>query len=136
MRDIKVRGLAVDGRGWIYGSFVPQYNSHKHGRRIDAIFYTEEDITYRIPVKTETVGEFTGLKDKNGKDIYERDIIDNKKTGIWQVVWDNGAFKFKIIKGKNIYYSTVLRYFDDYSACQLEVIGNIYENAEMIKEIK
>lgn len=80
--------------------------------------------------------QFTGLKDKNGKDIYEGDILSygNKKDEIIiKIVWvdlsDNG---FKIIKQKNkhILHDIRIYRFDEVA----EVIGNIYENPELLEK--
>ena len=71
--------------------------------------------------------EFTGLKDKNGKEIYEGDIVDYPVTGINEVLWDinTAGWVFNDRTDKEDFYTTI-----DY--WKTEVIGNIYENPELI----
>ena len=80
--------------------------------------------------------QFTGLKDKNGKEIFEGDILrygDKRYKIIIQIVWndlsDNG---FRILRqaNKNILHDIRIYRFDE----QAEVIGNIYENPELLKD--
>lgn len=66
--------------------------------------------------------EYTGLKDKNGKEIYEGDILPNSHQKNCVVIFENGGF---IAKGKGFYI--VPQHFQE-----CEVIGNIYENPELL----
>lgn len=67
----------------------------------------------------------TGLKDKNGKLIYEGDIVKQNKT-LYIVNWENGSFCFKdTLNGKNYTVEFVM-------SEKQEVIGNIYKNAELL----
>jgi len=79
--------------------------------------------------------QFTGLKDKNGKEIYEGDILapmDNdfrpEYKGNWTVIYDGGTFA---AEGNSGTISTWLPYWVPEK--QVEIIGNIYENKELLK---
>lgn len=91
-----------------------------------------------------SIKQSTGLKDKNGKLIYEGDIVqttfENNSKRIFSVVWDNktALFNGKIIKkeGINNYFMPnrdYLYYLLGNEKDEVEVIGNIYENPELIK---
>jgi hypothetical protein len=66
MRNIKFRGLRTDGNGWVYGSFI-----HNN---IDCECIIDIDAE-QFEVLPESVGQFTGLTDKNGIEIYEFDYV-------------------------------------------------------------
>lgn len=71
-----------------------------------------------------SVGQFTGLYDKNGKEIYEGDILGGGRTGRYKVVYLNAAFR--IVDLHNAYI-----YEPQYAEC-LTIIGNIHDNPELL----
>lgn len=120
-REIKFRGLRTDGKGWAIGFYNESILKEKK-------YFIMADLLSRefVQVIPETVGQYTGLKDKNDVEIYEGDII--------QVV--NGAGKSFVVQYKfasfwkvetsHLSFSTVL---DDHYESFI-VIGNIHENAQ------
>lgn len=78
--------------------------------------------------------QFTRLKDKNGKDIYQGDIIsfmdDEDKRGRVLVEWESEDCKFHCIEINNNRYGG---YMSEFDSKEIEVIGNIHENPELLK---
>lgn len=126
MREIKFRGKRLDNGEWLYGSLVIL-----NGR------YFIFDDANRHEVDPPTVGEFTGLKDKNGKEIYEGDVIrsplSEDKTRPHRIFYHTGnaAFMGALVDRKELCY---LRLDQDWIyKFGKEVIGNIHDNLELLK---
>ena len=140
MRSIKFRGKTEEMNSWwTYGNLVicdnGDYqigNCPRYG-----------DIYYRSKVFEETVGQYTGLHDENGKEVYEGDIIEfsydmfvgNFDTFVakGKVVFEEGAFYVEVFENERTTKDeTYLLYSINLDT--IEVIGNIYENKELLNE--
>lgn len=75
-----------------------------------------------------TVGQYTGLKDKNGKKVYEADILTDKFGSMGGVEWRDGGFVVNF--GDMDIFDLSDCFGDSY---QMWVIGNIHDNADLIK---
>ena len=125
MREILFRGKQADNEKWVIG-----YLSSKHTITIQ----TPCGHTDEIVICADTVGQFTGLTDKNGKRIFEGDVakvLQGKDKDIAYVGFENGAFMLYPKTG-NIYERTLWEYW--YNDWDVEVIGNITDNPELLEK--
>lgn len=98
-----------------------------HGKRV---YHIVSDSGMRNDIQPDTIGEFTGLTDKKGTPIYEGDIVKCNEF-VYKVAYDDKRFaSFVLIRKQDMFR----HYFGeamDASAC--EVIGNIYDNPDLLK---
>jgi hypothetical protein len=85
----------------------------------------------RFAVDPETVGEYTGLKDKNGKRIFEGDIVNILGWGIGEIYFTEGRYGAKKPVGHPFYWIGFCK--TDHSDFAAEVIGNIHDNPELLE---
>ena len=125
MRKIKFRGKPRENRKWYYGSLV-------YSEEINAAIYFQTGnglvkVMDWVYVNPETIGQFTGLYDCEGKEIFEGDILDFNGLKV-EVRFVRGVFAF-LVNGN----------LDDELCgdCRTDlfakVIGNIYENPDILK---
>lgn len=124
MREILFRGKRVDNGEWIYGYYVHQYGA-------DMIYLPDGtdreygfDYYHIIP---ETVGQYTGLTDKNSKKIFEGDIVN--------IEYPETTVKNTVIEyiGTGFYGGDEGDAWELDNYYSLEVIGNIHDNPELLK---
>ena len=127
-REILFRGQSINTGKWVESMTIARGTIK---RKKDCV-YLEVDEKW-IGVIPETIGQFTGLTDKNGVNIFEGDIlshIDRLKgydSKMWQVIFYSGSFFMSGLPRK-------IRIYNIGDRChECEVIGNIYDNPELIK---
>lgn len=140
MREIKFRGKSLDGK-WLFGYIYRYVN--RDGIDTVAIIEIENngfDATLNLhKISHNTVGQCTGLHDKNGKEIYEGDIIrsfDSKgEPIIHYLLYDNEESGFvAILKGSTKGDFGYGRSYQQWiTECEKEVIGNVHDNPELLK---
>lgn len=99
------------------------------------IFFSNDDVDYCeiSDFKYIELMEYTGLKDKNNKEIYEGDILfESFGEKYYKVVFENGSFRAEFEVDFEEYYFDLI----DVVAQNCEVVGNIYENPELIEEVR
>lgn len=123
MREILFRGKRTDNGEWVYGNYAVTDNNEKQ-------HFIFQNKAFECEVVPSTVGQYTGLSDMCGKKIFEGDIIKRfwfGKMCIYQINYDNGLASF--IGRAGMKFTTF-----DYDSREFEIIGNIYDNPELLKE--
>lgn len=119
-REIKFRGKKVNNDEWMYGYYYVK--THRH-----IILMDFGDYYARAEVDPKSVGQYTGLKDKNEKEIYKNDLVKRfeEDKGIL-VVFNDGAFCFD--------EATSWIFCQDLAGRHYEVIGNTTDNPKLLEE--
>lgn len=138
-REIKFRGYDPDTKRWYYGSLVKQNKTtyvtsedyDQNPSNTEWFILWDEMTDWCLPnrhiqgsVDPKSIGEYTGLHDKNGREIYEGDIVKNEYGKVMEVQYDPRSVAFGV---GDYYFGTIG------SGKILEIIGNIFENPELLE---
>lgn len=136
MREILFRGKDSITKRWVYGALVQQqgnplkekafiisYSNYQFGDFSEAVMHE---------IDANTPGQYTGFVDKKGKKIFEDDIVSiyNSKAFLFVVAWKDNQYILKCTT--NGVSDNILNVIE--SPEDVEVVGNIYDNSELIKE--
>lgn len=140
MRDIKFRGRKSNGE-WVYGDLVTVETTDGIPTKKEILPFDKVIFDATEEVEEYTIGQFTGLHDKNGKEIYEGDIVkwiltmpgiginggyeEYETEEIGEIKWDAGALQLGEYCAAGFAYDS-----EDYA----EVLGNIHDNPELLNE--
>lgn len=129
MRTIKFRGFNRKNNEWLHGFYLQNRGAHFVCPDEFATNKSWED----YEVDSDTVGQFTGLHDKDGKEIYEGDVVTCHHGGNYRIAYCCG--EWQLIASDDTWLSLV-EYDPNVSISNklnsLEVIGNIHDNLELI----
>ena len=139
MREILFRGKRLQGGDWVEGYFFKS-DINKRAResgKATLIFTPDCDTFITVPechnsfmVVSDTVGQYTGLTDKNGKKVFEGDIIRKTNKGRHPEIFI-ADIRTCFYTNEEVYYSP----FDHFTeSCEYEIIGNIHDNPELLEK--
>lgn len=124
MRDIIFRGKRTDNGEWVEGYLYITQNGEYEISHYSNYYDCERYTDIVIP---ETIGQYTGLTDKNGNKIFEGDILENEKGCIY-----SGSYRNEVVFRDGMFFADGILEFmpNDFELC--EVIGNIHDNPELL----
>ncbi|MCK5611340.1 hypothetical protein KAR91_56240 [Candidatus Pacearchaeota archaeon] len=126
MRTIKFRGLYK--KSFVYGNLII---CDIEGNKTAQIEHSDFNEFRKWDVDIETVGQFTGLKDMNGKEIYESDLLKHNNN-IYQVIHSKNQYVL-LLKDCNLKSNWRSLEWCNNISKYIEIIGNIFMNPELLK---
>lgn len=132
METIKFRGKKAVTGDWVYGSLISSNKgNHCIVQQSDESVWNDGQIKgWCFGVKRESVGQFTGLSDKNGKDIYKGDILKGSDGKLMIIGWSKKFASFVLNRDG---WAFSHWFGESCNPEDCEVIGNIHDNPELLK---
>lgn len=120
-REILFKAKRKDNGEWVEGDAI-------HEPIGMSIRHEKNGMSVRVPVDPDTPCQYTGLTDKNGKRIWENDIIELPgEDGYFVCEWQEDTARF-VLNGEGLTVD-----FDNYWSYEVEVIGNIFDNPDLLE---
>ena len=128
MRKIKFRGKRIDTGEWVYGSLIQWQGGFCtiYGKQLSTLYPLVYDV---IP---DTVGQYTGLQDRNGQDVYEGDLLRTPEGNIMIAEWVGSGIVTRCLTPTYDGMMNTNRYAFPVS----EKIANVHDNPELLEEVK
>lgn len=126
MREILFKAKRTDNGEWVQGYLFKIWDEAY------ILWGMINDVPDMIEVDPETLCQYTGLTDKNGKKIWENDIVDAYEEYTAEVSKNVVKFKdgcFKLFEKDNL-----IIHLDGYNESELEAVGNVFDTPELLKE--
>lgn len=130
MREIKFRGKSKKDGKWLYGDLL---------RNVDGDFAVVQPFGIHLnnycepyEVDPDTIGQFTGLKDRDGTDVWEGDLLRTPEGDIMIVEWEDAQIITRCVRPHNPRYKNSLTFAYPVSV----VIGNIHDSPELLEDTK
>ena len=125
IREVLFRGKSIYGNDWVEGSLLVFPNTG----RTKILQWNNADLDFdQIEVKPETICQYTGFNDKNGMKIFEGDIARTPYENRIEI----GCIKYAETMCRFIFCNNGHLIFNIHNECRFEVIGNIYDNPELL----
>ena len=123
MREIKFRGK-ING-GWVYGGIEEEIYP-LNPNKFYIIVFNDWGLNQKVEVDPKTVGQFTGLRDINGKELYDGDIVRDDEDGMDYIEWSE--YYCGWVTNQWFNSSGLAK-----AAKHLEIIGNKFDNKDLLK---
>ena len=130
-REILFRGKRVDNGEWVNGYLVKKIDPLYTDIETHCILHQERDncgclmsLMTWTRVDVETIGQYTGLTDKNGVKIFEGDIIKYKEN-LFEIKYSTEQARYLVVLTNGV--------FDPVAMQNCEVVGNVFDNSELLK---